>query len=1110
VLGAIFGQNTIGTFGFTTGMTAGQTHYISYVVGNNSGGFPNLSDPCLSVSPGQPVVFFANPVANAGQDVYACGLTAQVTGTAVNGTVLWTNVPPGALSITTPSNAVTQVVGTSLGMFQLAYTVTVNGCSDTDTVSVHFTGNPATTTPVYTCDPTNQFYTVTFTISGGGLAYTVNGSAVVGDTFVSGAIPNGGSHNFVVFDDNGCPAPLVSGSFACDCATNAGQINTTPVTVCQSDSVYVQLLGGQNTDADDVLVYVLHTGPPDTIGTVIAVNNTGAFGFWATMNFGTTYYLSVAAGNNQNGFPDPSDPCFDVTTGKPVVFQQDPVPNAGDNFVVCGLTANMPAIASGFAGQWTQTGGSPAIAIASTSDPKTMITASAAGTYQFHWTETNGQCGAFDSLEVTFLQNPAIDTIIPVCDGTNTAYTISFDVLAGNGGYQITGLAGSFNGTTFTSVPLTNGVPYTFQIQDLFGCQSVVYAGSHLCPCTSDAGTMDQTPAVFCADMPAVATWNNDATLDANDGVQFILHDAAGTSPGTILATNSQPIFNFGPGLQTGTTYYISAMVGNLTGGTIDANDLCKSVAAGTPVQWKMLPDAVLTGDATICNGSSTVLNINGSGAFPLLVTYQDGNGTTSTAALNNAQTFTLAVTPLLTTTYTLVSVSDGTTPTCSATLNSSVTVQVNQPVNAGIAAPPQELCAGTNQPIDLRSLLTGENPGGVWIETSAAPSTGTAFNSSAGTFNASNQLPGVYTFRYQVQALAPCPNQSATVTVTIHPTPVADAGLDQVIDCHQDSVLLGGTGTTTGTGIQYNWSLGGSTIGTDAVYQTGAGGIYNLLITNEFGCTATDATTVTVNDDFPVAKQINVQQISCNGANDGAIVLDSIVSAFQPVLISINGGPFESDRTFKNLEPGFYTIILMDDNECIWSPGSIAINEPPLTTVDLGAEVIVMLGDSVHLQAMVSLPEAALDTFFWRPLFDPTHATTFMQSFLPFKSSYVTLSVVDSNGCEASSTVLVRVERPEQVYIPNVIYPESGNENARITVYGGIGVTRIEYFRIFDRWGDQVFSADNFTPNDPGNGWDATHRGDLVSPGVYVYVAKVHFVDGAVEIYKGDVTVVR
>ncbi|HRI60398.1 MAG TPA: proprotein convertase P-domain-containing protein, partial [Saprospiraceae bacterium] len=77
-LGQIYAQNTNGVFTFQNGMSYGTTYYVSYVVGNNLNGTPDPNDPCLSVSQGQPVTFFQNPVSFAGVDADTCGFSLQL------------------------------------------------------------------------------------------------------------------------------------------------------------------------------------------------------------------------------------------------------------------------------------------------------------------------------------------------------------------------------------------------------------------------------------------------------------------------------------------------------------------------------------------------------------------------------------------------------------------------------------------------------------------------------------------------------------------------------------------------------------------------------------------------------------------------------------------------------------------------------------------------------------------------------------------------------------------------------------------------------------------------------------------------------------------------
>ena len=54
------------------------------------------------------------------------------------------------------------------------------------------------------------------------------------------------------------------------------------------------------------------------------------------------------------------------------------------------------------------------------------------------------------------------------------------------------------------------------------------------------------------------------------------------------------------------------------------------------------------------------------------------------------------------------------------------------------------------------------------------------------------------------------------------------------------------------------------------------------------------------------------------------------------------------------------------------------------------------------------------------------------------------------------------------------------------------------------------MFENNDFAPNDPQLGWRGTHRGKKVTPGVYIYVVEVTYVDGETEIFSGDITVIK
>jgi hypothetical protein len=138
-----------------------------------------------------------------------------------------------------------------------------------------------------------------------------------------------------------------------------------------------------------------------------------------------------------------------------------------------------------------------------------------------------------------------------------------------------------------------------------------------------------------------------------------------------------------------------------------------------------------------------------------------------------------------------------------------TATVDINvlrMPV-AGIATAPVSYCAGESQTVDLSTLITGEDAGGTWVETSPIMSTGGAFNAATGRFNVVAQQPGTYTFSYIINGPGPCPDDMTTVEVVIEDNPKADAGVTATLNCNQSTTTLGGAGTSTGPDFIYSWS---------------------------------------------------------------------------------------------------------------------------------------------------------------------------------------------------------------------------------------------------------------------------------------------------------------
>jgi len=77
-------------------------------------------------------------------------------------------------------------------------------------------------------------------------------------------------------------------------------------------------------------------------------------------------------------------------------------------------------------------------------------------------------------------------------------------------------------------------------------------------------------------------------------------------------------------------------------------------------------------------------------------------------------------------------------------------------------------------------------------------------------------------------------------------------------------------------------------------------------------------------------------------------------------------------------------------------------------------------------------------------------------------------------------------------------------------TVFGSKAVRSIEYLRIYDRWGEEVYRGTNLPLDDPTTGWNGEFRGSKMNPGVFAYVVKVKFIDGFTKEISGEFTLLR
>ncbi|GAC1378791.1 MAG: hypothetical protein NVSMB45_00120 [Ginsengibacter sp.] len=121
--------------------------------------------------------------------------------------------------------------------------------------------------------------------------------------------------------------------------------------------------------------------------------------------------------------------------------------------------------------------------------------------------------------------------------------------------------------------------------------------------------------------------------------------------------------------------------------------------------------------------------------------------------------------------------------------------------------------------------------------------------------------------------------------------------------------------------------------------------------------------------------------------------------------------------------------------------------------------------------------------------------------------SSSVTylLKVSNAYGCSAFDSIRVRVYTVEpSLYVPNAFTPNSNGRNDLFRPIA-IGIKRLNYFKIFNRWGQLMFSTTEIN-----KGWDGIFNGKPQDAAVYVWIVQGVDFNDKVTTKKGTVTLIR
>jgi gliding motility-associated-like protein len=180
----------------------------------------------------------------------------------------------------------------------------------------------------------------------------------------------------------------------------------------------------------------------------------------------------------------------------------------------------------------------------------------------------------------------------------------------------------------------------------------------------------------------------------------------------------------------------------------------------------------------------------------------------------------------------------------------------------------------------------------------------------------------------------------------------------------------------------------------------------------------------------------------------------------------------------------------------------TIRVTVLPKIVATAGRDTAVVIGQALQLNA------SGGDTYIWSPALSLSAANianpiaVFTE---PYNGMQYKVQAYNIAGCYDSAFINIKVYATlPTVFIPTAFTPNDDGKNDILRPIAA-GMKSIQYFQVYNRWGQLLFSTQT-----NGQGWNGRINGQLQSNNTYVWVVKAIDFSGAVYFKKGTVTLIR
>lgn len=203
------------------------------------------------------------------------------------------------------------------------------------------------------------------------------------------------------------------------------------------------------------------------------------------------------------------------------------------------------------------------------------------------------------------------------------------------------------------------------------------------------------------------------------------------------------------------------------------------------------------------------------------------------------------------------------------------------------------------------------------------------------------------------------------------------------------------------GNGGPFEFSMDGSTFNTTGAFTNMSAGNYFVIVQDAGGCQEDFALTISTTTG-PSIDVINVTDVTCNGAEDGTMVVTTVTGGTGLLEYSVNGSPLQTSNTFGSLPAGTHTVSVIDGVGCV-DIETFVITEPAAIGLTTSSTDVDCAGDMTGSITAVGAGGTgvlaySLDGVNWQS----------SGSFQSIAAGSYNVSVRDAGGCTTSMVVLI------------------------------------------------------------------------------------------------------